>query len=404
MEPTLLDDGEFCLPPEFLTDEDFLLEKENKVFKGIDNGDALGFRFGKDGGSKFSHPCDSRYGFGSLRLNSGLGSSVESLFGSTETESDEENYIAGLTRQMAHSTLEDDFSGRFCDQYKFRPHNNKGWSHSGSPESTLCNGEILCCCRQQSARTCQSRVTSQAAAAAWDLFCSAAEEMNRMKIDSELYGFDHGGRGLLGPPRKPSPVPVAAKYPNIGSGYYNHHSLPSQKLQAIQFQQLKQQQMMKRRHVMQNRERVNVNNNIRSVGLSPSAWPGRQHSQQPNDGSGMRAVFLGNPTRKRGSTGTGVFLPRHVIPASTETPKKQTLSTVLVPARVAQALNLNLDDSVAQAKVLPRFESQAACVNDASMRFRSNNGGVSGQKRGGMRMEQQTVISNELRLPSDWSY
>jgi len=31
------------------------------------------------------------------------------VVGSTETESDEEDYLAGLTRQMAHSTLEDDF-------------------------------------------------------------------------------------------------------------------------------------------------------------------------------------------------------------------------------------------------------------------------------------------------------
>jgi len=31
------------------------------------------------------------------------------MVGSTETESDEEDYLAGLTRQMAHSTLEDDF-------------------------------------------------------------------------------------------------------------------------------------------------------------------------------------------------------------------------------------------------------------------------------------------------------
>jgi len=31
------------------------------------------------------------------------------VVGSTEIESDEEDYLAGLTRQMAHSTLEDDF-------------------------------------------------------------------------------------------------------------------------------------------------------------------------------------------------------------------------------------------------------------------------------------------------------
>jgi hypothetical protein len=49
------------------------------------------------------------YGFGSFGFFSDLSSPVESVVGSTETESDEEDYLAGLTRQMAHSTLEDDF-------------------------------------------------------------------------------------------------------------------------------------------------------------------------------------------------------------------------------------------------------------------------------------------------------
>ena len=58
-------------------------------------------------------------------------------------------------------------------------------------------------------------------------------------------------------------------------------------------------------------------NNHRSLGLSSSAWPSlrqakQQQNQQQQFGSGMRAVFLGNPTGKRESGGTGVFLPRCV--------------------------------------------------------------------------------------------
>lgn len=59
-----------------------------------------------------------------------------------------------------------------------------------------------------------------------------------------------------------------------------------------------------------------VNSHIKStarVGLSPSAWPQR------------RAVFLGDRTGKRGSTGTGVFLPRRVdqtSPVTAEAHKK----------------------------------------------------------------------------------
>lgn len=54
--------------------------------------------------------------------------------------------------------------------------------------------------------------------------------------------------------------------------------------------------------------------NIRPLGLSASAWPPLQHAKQANQqyGSGMRAVFLGNPSGRRECAGTGVFLPRRV--------------------------------------------------------------------------------------------
>ena len=46
-------------------------------------------------------------GFGSFGTSSNLSSPVESVVNSSETESDEEDYLIGLTRQMARSTLAD---------------------------------------------------------------------------------------------------------------------------------------------------------------------------------------------------------------------------------------------------------------------------------------------------------
>lgn len=47
-------------------------------------------------------------GFGSYGVNSDLSSPVESVMGSTETESDEEDYLNELTRKLANSALDDD--------------------------------------------------------------------------------------------------------------------------------------------------------------------------------------------------------------------------------------------------------------------------------------------------------
>lgn len=82
-----LDDCEFWLPPQFLTDDDLLMDfktnsvrEENKLFG---------------------------YGFNPFGSSSDLSSPVESVVGSTENESDEDDYITGLTRKMARSTLEE---------------------------------------------------------------------------------------------------------------------------------------------------------------------------------------------------------------------------------------------------------------------------------------------------------
>jgi hypothetical protein len=92
------------------------------------------------------------------------------------------------------------------------------------------------------------------------------------------------------------------------------------------------------------------------VDMNPAAWPPlqkQQHAPAPGvgggGGGGMRAVFLTPPGAKRERNGTGVFLPRPAG-APAEPKRKTGCSTVLVPARVVQALNLNLDDLGAQPR------------------------------------------------------
>ncbi|XP_028052037.1 uncharacterized protein LOC114256580 [Camellia sinensis] len=96
----------------------------------------------------------------------------------------------------------------------------------------------------------------------------------------------------------------------------------------------------------QNQSHLMARNRVRNtgghVGPLSSAWPTLQQALQQQPSSGMRAVFLGNTGSKRECARTGVFLPRP-IGSPTETRKKSGCSTVLLPDRVVQALNLNLD-------------------------------------------------------------
>nr|GEY94863.1 hypothetical protein [Tanacetum cinerariifolium] len=208
---------------------------------------------------------------------------------------------------------------------------------SGSPQSTLCG------CKQGSSRGSPNNCLSPAAptksynngAAALDVLYAAADEVAKLKM-SEQGGFNYGyygngngnERALQQPPRKiSSPNNQFQQNPQI---QFAQQQIMMKKQQQLQLQQQHYQQ-----YVLQNNAR-NVVGNTKAGPMPLSAWPTLQQSQQqlqPQRGSGMRAVFLGNPNLKRECSGTGVFLPRQVG-APTEPRKKQGCSTVLLPERV----------------------------------------------------------------------
>lgn len=379
------DDCEFWLPPQFLTDDDLLMDF--KTHSCVGDG-------GKDGSNPFSN------GFNPFGSHSDLSSPVESVVGSTETESDEDDYITGLTRKMAHSTLQE---------------KTKGWGLSRSPQSTLCG------CKLGSSRGSPNG-PSQASSpprmtrpeVSMDLLYAAAGEVARIRMMEEstaLYNHNKAGGGIwAAPPRKTSPVPVGPKNtkPNLGSFNSNQPSLSYQQLQVAQFQRLKQQQMMKQggyrqfpvnqnQQVAENRARNGVNGSL--MNLPNSSWPTLQQSQsqqqQPNTGSGMRAVFLGNPGPKRECVGTGVFLPRR-IGTQTETRKKPGCPVIL-PDRVVQALNLNLETMDAAT----RPQSNFTPASDGGLKYRNNMAAV--QQRRNQRI-QPVAMTQELQLPQEWTY
>uniref|UniRef100_A0A452Z8P6 Uncharacterized protein n=1 Tax=Aegilops tauschii subsp. strangulata TaxID=200361 RepID=A0A452Z8P6_AEGTS len=136
---------------------------------------------------------------------------------------------------------------------------------------------------------------------------------------------------------------------------------------AGQFHLLKQQQLFKQQRDRQlaaaaawgvRRNAAAKRAGAAPIDLSPASFPPLlktqlQHTPAPHPthpaAAGMRAVFLTPPGAKRERNGTGVFLPRPAG-APAEPRKKSGCSTVLVPARVVHALNLNLDDLGAQPR------------------------------------------------------
>lgn len=364
-----LDDGEFWLPPQFLVDDDSMLHHNTCATNNNNDQNCLASSPFQPGRPSFP------FEFGTFGAFSDFGSSGESLRGSSETESDEEESVPGLTLRMAHSTIDDTMV------------------LSRSPQSTLCDMGSGSGCSQVSSRgSPKSNCKAQSPPATWDLLHAAAEEVARMRIN-ESHGVLHQNRGT-------SQVSVPVKNLTTGTGFY-------QQFQALQFQHLQQKEIMQRQNLTVG-EHINspagyqqqqihqmVQNGVRGRrGFSSPAW------LPPPQGSGTRTLFLGAQGGKRECAGTGVFLPRHTSSQSEER-RKPACSTVLVPARVMQALNLNYDDICSQPYLQPVAGGRFNSENDVILRLEMNRGG-NHQKHNNRRLPPP--IDHEIKLPQEWTY
>ncbi|KAG1337804.1 hypothetical protein COCNU_04G001100 [Cocos nucifera] len=381
-----LEDPAFWLPSDFLCDDFFLDGGKNSS-----EAEAAGV-----GDVCFN--SELPYGFGSNPP-----SPVESVTG---TESDEEDYMAGLTQKMAHCFLKDDGKVSCAlpggDNAKMR-------MMFGSPQSTLTAWSTS----GKGSPTGPSLVSSPPSSPMvqhkedpWDVLYEAAGQVMRLRLNEQIVQ----GRGLLGPPRKPSPpIPDPSQNPHK-AGYYHAAVLTKQQLQAAQFHHLKQQQLMKQQLSAawgrQGRLRGGgvggggggYGMDGRCVGRPLSLPPSlqKQQQQQTQPGSGMRAVFLNEPGARRESAGTGVFLPRRVG-TPTESLKKPACSTVLLPARVVQALNLIPEELGAQQRYPGGF------VLDHDALVGPTNNALS-QPRRSLHPQPAAVASHDIILPQEWTY
>lgn len=401
-------------PLQFISNNDLDMEKEN-VFNRS--------------GPRFSFPSEFPYEFDAFGPNSSLCSPVGSVAGSTETESsDEDDFFAGLTRRLTQSSLQETQKLTAPSLLPNKPERVL----AGSPQSTLSgigswsgrsggssNGSPNCPSQGPSPPTTPFGNDNNT----WDLIYAAAGQVARLKMSDESLKYNYQNRVLL-PPLKSS-TPSAAKGCNFG--VYSNQSLSHTLPETTQFQHVRQDQMLKTQraasiwlkqqqvkdgwstqqnrheHPIQARGRSDCFENGRCgrpLFVPQSAWPSiqaPQQSQQPRqNGLGRRPVLPGGSGARRECNGTGVFLPRRYSSAP-DIRKKTSCPTVIVPAKVVQALNLNLDDMSGHAQV--RLNACFASDQDAVM-VRGN--GLLTQQRGNLRPVGS--LSHEIRLPQEWTY
>ncbi|XP_057475919.1 uncharacterized protein LOC130763910 [Actinidia eriantha] len=410
----LMDNGEFWLPSEFL-DADVLVGKEN-VNK---NSPITGF------GTNIGFPTDFPYEFDSYSSSSVLSSPVESVVGSTETESDEEDLVAGLTSQLTRSSLHER-----AQKFTSAPQNlEKPWVLSVSPQSTL---SAVGSWSGNGSPNGPSQVPSPPATPlggndAWDLIYAAAGQVARLKMNCGE--GPPKGRGLLASPRILTLSNTLHRRLFLFALFirYEHarkDQMLKQQCSSIWGKPTREglllsQQSQIKQLVSENRGRLfggggfeSNGGYIRPLGPAQSAWPPplqvqRQNNQnQPpppgHGGSGTRAVFLGGSGVKRECAGTGVFLPRRYGNPS-ESRKKPGCSNALLPARVIHALNKNLDAMAAQSQAdfsaHARYSGAFIPEYDALMARR--NALLTQQNRN---LLLERAMNHELCLPQEWTY
>ncbi|KAG5080101.1 hypothetical protein AAZX31_02G141100 [Glycine max] len=158
-----------------------------------------------------------------------------------------------------------------------------------------------------------------------------------------------------------------------------------------------------RHQKLQNHQQMHQKRHHKSPG-EPKSQYSKSAYQRPklatNGGPGMRAIFLGSGHR---SCGTGVFLPQRAG-TNFQPSKRPACAPILLPARVVQALNLNVQalGVLISPPQVQRYNPRCReAYNNNSTEKKSDQKDASKQCRF---ISQNECSSPEIFLPKEWTY
>jgi hypothetical protein len=309
-----------------------------------------------------------------------FGSPAESILGSTESETDQDELIAGLTRQLK--------------THNISQNHDKVWGLSASPQSTL---TAAGCWSGSGSPNGPSQAPSPPTTPyaskedSWDLVYAAAGQLKDQ-------GYAIPSRNFAS--AYPSPVP---KPTNTGV-FLNSHCFPQvPPPQTNQFQSSvwgrEAIEAWPSRQQIHHQNRVSnspseIGKTWRQLGFSQSAWPPlqteRQLGQNPppppsaQGGFTLRSIPVGRSDSgvKRECAGTGVFLPRRFV--NLNEPRNKTGPN---PTNLNSTTNFQ-NQAHGNGGLAPNYNAIMARRKEV----------LAGQQRRSM------IQDNEIRLPQEWTY
>ncbi|CAI9106868.1 OLC1v1006107C1 [Oldenlandia corymbosa var. corymbosa] len=315
---------EGLLPVQLFQDGDVSSEDFNTI--SHQQQQSLGFK-GLRKYESISISCGSSYSSWS-DLSSPFGSELETTSTSETTESEDEEFISELTRQMAESMLQDDDDEEEEVELKRVQFQAQDRDDCNTVDS------VSTCFPDNNSEASESSVNWSDCKSSSVCYYSCPEFPT--PPESSVNAED----SLSDEQLRPVEVYELKNQPQLNNnnqdsgvvgGYGNKRVDKSATESTHQplHQQKEQQNRVGGGGGKAWKQQGKKNNNI-----LPPVLP-----TQPN-GSGMRAVFLGGSDKNgyTSTTGTGVFLPTAAAYTKPEPKRKSGCSTVLIPARVLQTL------------------------------------------------------------------